>query len=107
MHQGREVYEFDYRCDSCKREYRFKDGKLRKLKIERDPVAEHLAMRGAEMDTVRNRRCSKCGGPLDEWLACEWCHERYSVDNGELVPQIEELLKPRKPQTSDFYALQR
>jgi hypothetical protein len=99
------VYEFDFRCDSCKREYRFRDGKLRELKVERDPVAEHLAMRKAERDAVRNRRCSECGGPLDDWLSCEWCHCRYSVDNGELVPKTEETPQP-KPKMADFYALQ-
>lgn len=46
------MYEFEFRCDSCKREYRFRDGKLRELKTERDPVAENLAMLKAEMDVV-------------------------------------------------------
>jgi hypothetical protein len=98
------MYEFDFQCGSCKGEYRFRDGKLRKLNTERDPAAERLAMHKAEIDTVRNRRCPQCGGPLDDWLTCEWCHERYSVDNGELVPKIDELLKP-KPRMPDFYAL--
>jgi nitrite reductase/ring-hydroxylating ferredoxin subunit len=97
------VYEFDFRCDSCKREYRFRDGKLNEVTIERDAVAEHLAMRKAELDAVRNRRCPHCGGPLDDWLTCEWCHERYSAENGELVSKTEELLK-RKPRISEFYA---
>jgi len=105
LHQGRDVYEFDFRCDYCKREFRFRDGKLKQLTIERDPVAEHIAMRKAEIDTVRNRRCPHCGGPLDDWLTCGWCHERYSVDNGELIPRIEEQLQ-HKPKMSDFYALQ-
>jgi hypothetical protein len=100
------VYEFDFRCDSCKREYRFRNGTLNGLKIERDPVAEHLAMHEAEIDTFRNRRCPNCGGPLDNWLACDWCHERYTVDNGELVPRTEEPPQA-KPKISDFYALQR
>jgi len=106
LHQGRDAYEFDFRCDSCKREYRFMDGKLRQLKIERDPVAEHMAMRKAEIDSVRNRRCPNCGGPLDNWLICDWCHESYSVDSGELVPRSEEPLQ-LKPKMSDFYAIQR
>ena len=103
--QGRDVYEFDFRCDSCKREFRFRDGMLKELSNERDPVAENLAMRQAEIDTIRNRRCPSCGGPLDNWLACEWCHERYSAENGELVPKIEQLLKQRKPRISEFYVL--
>ncbi|MGP8068738.1 MAG: hypothetical protein ACLP5V_02485 [Candidatus Bathyarchaeia archaeon] len=76
------------------------------MKIERDPVAEYIAMHRAEIDTVRNRRCSHCGGPLDDFLTCEWCHESYSVESGELVPRIEALLsKLRKPKMSEFYAI--
>jgi len=104
--QGRDVYEFDFRCDSCKREYRFMDGKLRQLKTERDPVAEYMAMRKAEIHSVRDRRCPNCGGPLDNWLRCDWCHESYSVDSGELVPRMKEPLQ-LKPKMSDFYAIQR
>ncbi len=106
--QGRDVDELGFRCDSCKREYRFREGRLKELKIERDPVAERMAMHKAEVDTVRNRRCPNCGGPLDEFLACEWCHESYSVENGELIPRIQELLaKQHKPKISEFYATQR
>jgi len=105
LHQNGEVYEFDFHCDSCKREFRFRDGKLKQLTIERDPVAEHIAMRKAEIDTIRNRCCPHCGGPLDDWFTCGWCHERYSVDNGELVPRIQKQLQ-LKPKMSDFYALQ-
>ena len=96
------MYEFDFRCGTCKREYRFRDGKLRGLKIERDSVAEHLAMRRAAMDTVRNRRCPSCGGPLDDRLACDWCSERYSVEAGELVPRAEDIVR-LKPRMQDFY----
>lgn len=104
-YQGRDVYELDFRCDSCKREFRFRDGNLKELKVERDAVAEQLAMRRAEIDTVRNRRCLACGGPLDDWLTCEWCHEKYSVDSGELIPRIEKAMRP-KPRMHDFYAQQ-
>ena len=78
--------------------------KLKELKIERDPVAEHMAMREAEIDTVRNRRCPHCGGQLDDWLTCGWCHERNAVGNGEFIPRMEEELQ-HKPKVSDFYAL--
>jgi len=98
------VYDLDFRCDSCKREFCFRDGKLQQLSNERNPVAENLAMRKAEMDSIRTHRCPACGGPLDIWLTCEWCHERYLAEKGELVPKIEELLKQRKP-LSEFYAL--
>jgi uncharacterized protein YbaR (Trm112 family) len=103
VHQGRDVYELDFRCGTCQCEYRFRDGKLKELKVERDPVAEQLAIREAEVDAVRDRRCSICGGPLDDWLTCDWCHQRFSVESGELVPRTEEALQP-KPQMSDFYA---
>jgi len=106
LDQGRDVYEFGFRCDSCKREFRFKDGKLEGLKTQRDPIAELMAMREAEMGAIRTRRCPRCGGPLDDWLTCDWCHEHYSIDNGELVPRIEDhLLKQRKPQMRELYAL--
>jgi len=98
LDQGREVYELGFRCDSCKREFRFKDGKLEELRTQRNPFAELMAMREAEIDTIRNRRCPHCGGPLDDWLSCDWCHEQYSTDNGELVPRNEDQLpKQRKP----------
>ena len=106
----RQIYELDFRCDSCKREFRFTEGKLRERKDERksvrDPVAEQLAIHEAEINTARNCRCSNCGGPLDEWLTCEWCHERYSITNGVLVSKIAEIPHP-KPKMSDYYALER
>jgi len=100
-----QTYEFEFRCDSCQREYQFIDGKLEDLKKKRDLVGEHVAVRKVEIITIRNRRCSHCGGPLDDFLTCEWCSERYVIENGELIPRIEELLK-RKPQMSEFYAQQ-
>jgi len=105
LNQDREVYEFGFRCDSCNREFRFTDGKLKELKAQRDPFAELMAMREAEFGAIRNRRCPHCGGPLGEWLTCGWCHEQYSIENGELVPRTETLLKQRKPQMREFYAL--
>jgi len=104
--QDRDEYEFGFLCDSCKREFRFKDRKLEELKTQRDPFAELMAMREAEISAIRNRRCPHCGGSLDDWLTCDWCHEQYSIDNGELVPRIEDhLRKQRKPQMREFYAL--
>jgi hypothetical protein len=100
------MYEFDFCCGTCKREYRFTDGNLKELKIERDPVAEQLAMRKAEIEAFRNCRCSQCGGPLDDWLTCDWCRERYSVERGELVPRVEDAVQ-FKPRMRDFYGAQR
>lgn len=97
------MYELDFRCETCKREYRFRDGKLKELKIERDLIAEQMAMRRAELGAFRSRRCLSCGGPLDDWLNCDWCHRRFSVESGELVLRTEEALQP-KPKMSDFYA---
>ena len=104
--QNSVVYELDFRCEKCKCEYQFRDGKLRELKVERDPVAEKLAIRQAEIDAFRNSRCINCGGPLDDWLTCDWCHERYSVDEGVLIPRPGDSPRP-KPKLSDFYALKR
>ena len=98
------MYEFDFRCDSCKHEFRFTDGRLRELRIERDPAAERMAIRKAELATIRTRRCTECGGPLDDFLTCEWCSEMYVIQDGELAPRIDELPKP-KPQMSEFYDL--
>ncbi|MGA2790328.1 MAG: hypothetical protein ABSF00_06135 [Candidatus Bathyarchaeia archaeon] len=103
--QGRDVDELGFRCDSCKREFRFREGRLKELKTEPDPVAERIVMHQAEIDTVRNRRCPHCGGPLDVFLTCEWCHERYSVKSGELVPRSEEPMQ-LKPKMRDYYAIQ-
>jgi len=102
--QGRDVDELGFRCESCNREFRFREGRLKELKIERDPVAERIAMHKAEVDVARNRRCLRCGGPLDDFLTCEWCHERYSVESGELVPRIVDWLSQQhKSKMSEFY----
>jgi uncharacterized protein with PIN domain len=101
-----EIYEFFFSCEKCGRQFVFRDGSLFEQKPSRDVAAEANAIHKLERTNALSRRCPQCGGPLDEWLTCGWCHERYSVDNGELVPIIEELLK-HKTQLSDFYALQR
>ena len=105
LQQSSVVYELNFRCDTCKREYQFRDGKLKELQAERDLVAEQLAMLKAEIDAFRSRRCPKCGGPLDDWLVCDWCRERYSVESGELVPRAE-VAVPLKPMMRGFYAVQ-
>jgi hypothetical protein len=100
---GREVDEFSFSCWKCSREYLFRDGELKELGVERDPVGAQLAMLRAEMDAFRGRRCLQCGGTLDDWLTCDWCHERYSIESGELVPRAEEAAQP-KTSMRDFYA---
>ena len=106
LQQGSDLYELDFRCEKCKREHHFTDAKLKELKVERDPVAEQIAMRKAELDAFHGCRCPKCGGPLDYWLTCEWCRERYSVERGELVPRAEDAVQ-FKPKMRDFYGAQR
>ncbi len=104
--RSRDAYISRLQCDLCHREYTLRDGKLAENREERDPVAELMAVRKAEIDVVRNRRCPQCGGPLDDWLTCDWCHEKYSIEYGELVPRNEDdLLKQHKPQMREFYAL--
>lgn len=93
-------------CDLCHREYTLRDGKLAEKREERDPVAESIAMHKAEVDAVRNRRCPHCGGPIDDFLTCDWCHEKYAVKSGELVRRIEDLLsRQRKPRINEFYVI--
>ena len=104
--RDKEAYVSTLQCDLCHREYTLRDGKVTEKREERDPVAELIATREAEIGPIRNRRCPRCGGPLDDWLTCDWCHERYSIANGELVPRIEDsMLQQRKPQMREFYAL--
>ena len=103
--KNREIEELEFRCDSCQKHYLYRDRILKEKMLERDEVAEIAAMHSAEFEAVRNRRCPHCGGPLDDFLTCDWCHESYSVDSGELIPRTEEPLH-LKPRMSDFYAIQ-
>jgi hypothetical protein len=107
----KEVDEFQFHCQSCKREYRYREGRLSEILKERDIVAEHKAMDYAEIESASRRRCSECGGPLNNTggcglLSCQWCHAQYVVKDGELFPRPEEdsLLK-QKPSMSEFYAV--
>jgi hypothetical protein len=86
------VYEFGFECESCKKEYRFREGKFSEILKERDTVAELTAMHNAEIDSALNRRCPECGGPLKNgngygFLTCQWCYALYVVRDGELVPR--------------------
>jgi hypothetical protein len=73
------IHEFTFRGDQCHREYQFKDGQLTAKALERDAM---------------NRRCSRCGGPIINphglALRCEWRGQDYSVNDGELQPNLED-----------------
>ena len=107
-----EEEELRFSCDACKREFRYADGQLGEVHRERDPKAESAAVVRSEHEAVLNHRCPACGGPISDGrmgplLTCLWCHERYSVEGGELVPRMEDFLPPPKPRLSDFYPAQR
>jgi len=97
--EDRQVDEFDFRCNICKVEYRFSDGKLRLKEPKRDLYAEALAVRHAEVDAGLTRRSPECGGPLKDGnglsiFRCGWCFNDYVIRDGELTPRPEKP-KPR------------
>jgi uncharacterized protein YbaR (Trm112 family) len=95
----RELDQFTFICNSCSREYLFKDDVIIEKTHGRDPVAESTAICHLEIEAALARRCPECGGPLNigyglHIFHCEWCQEKYQID-GELVPKPPEPL-PRK-----------
>lgn len=110
--KDREVHQFTFRCDSCNREYLFKDNGIIEKTNVRDPVAESTAIRHGEIEAALARRCLECGGPLKNEVVpfvfrCEWCHQDYSLtEGGELRPRIADRSLP-KPAMREFYAVHR
>src|SRR3990172_9216588 len=106
--QGRLVDEFTFRCESCKREYEFKDDKVLEKKRGRDPIAESQALDRSLRLAAMNRRCDNCGGPITRShgiaLCCDWCHQEYRIVDGQVQPTIEDSPTHRLSM-SDFYAL--
>jgi nitrite reductase/ring-hydroxylating ferredoxin subunit len=108
----REIDEFRFGCDACKREYVYADGQLSERRKERDTYAESAAIARSETEAALKHRCPACGGPISDgrvgsMFCCLWCGEKYGVETGELVPKPSEALLPQsKPKMSDFYALQ-
>ena len=104
----REIHEFNFRCEHCRREYRFKDGELLTKGHERDLNAESESMKPLELQDGLSRRCSQCGGPIVNpyglALRCEWCGQAYSMSDGELQQKNTDQPE-RKPTMRDFYAL--
>jgi Zn finger protein HypA/HybF involved in hydrogenase expression len=87
--QDRQVDEFTFHCEKCKREYLYKNDEIVEKGTERNLLAEHEALARFEFRNATNRRCPKCGGPITNFgslfvLECEWCHERYRITEGEL-----------------------
>jgi hypothetical protein len=98
--EGREVHEFDFSCDSCKRQYQFVGDKITEKRQGRDSIAETIAIQHGELQHALNCRCLNCGGPITNSpgtyaLSCEWCKEEYRIIGGELIPKPPEPL-PRK-----------
>ena len=106
---GREAHEFTFSCESCKREYQFKDDRIIEKRPDKDPLAEALAIQHSQLYDAINRRCLNCGGPITNGglaLRCEWCHQEYSAIDGYLQPKIIDQPQPR-PSMREFYALHR
>ena len=65
----REVHQFTITCDSCDREYLFKDEGIIEKTHGRDPVAETVAIRHGEIEAALARHCLVCGAPLKNRIA--------------------------------------
>jgi transposase-like protein len=55
------IHEFNFRCQSCKREYQFKDDQLTEKAPERNLGLEDEAITHSELQTGINRRCPESG----------------------------------------------
>jgi len=107
--EGGDTEVFSFGCDGCKREYLYLDGQLTEKKRERDTHAESTAIIESELDAALSHRCPACGGPISDGsagprFACLWCGETYSVEKGELIPRLKDLLRSARPKMGDFYA---
>jgi uncharacterized protein with PIN domain len=108
----REVHQFIFACDSCNREYLFKDDEIIEKTLGWNPVAETAAIHHGQIEAALHRRCLECGGPLKNGitlyvLRCEWCHQEYSLtEGGELQPRVVDQSLP-KPSMREYYAVHR
>jgi len=99
-------HAFTFQCESCKRKYWVRDGIIRPKEDKPDPVAQAVAIRRAEHEAVRTRRCISCGGPVLNGryglfvYRCQWCNAEYVLQGGELVPKPSEPV--RKPTLREF-----
>ena len=105
----REIHEFNFNCGSCNRKFQFRDDQLIEKPPERDPAAEISAVHNTQLKNAVNRRCLQCGGPITKGLGlsalnCDWCHQEYSLVDGELLAKPPDLTEP-KPKISEFYAV--
>jgi hypothetical protein len=110
--KDRELDQFTFTCNSCNRDYLFKDDVICEKPHDRDSYAETRAIHDAEIEAALARRCPECGGRLNNGitlhlLRCEWCHQEYSLtEGGELQPRITNQSIPR-PSMREFYAVHR
>jgi Zn finger protein HypA/HybF involved in hydrogenase expression len=100
-------FRWQLRCESCKREYDFKDDKVVEIKRGRDLIAESQALDRSLRLAAMNRRCDNCGGPMTSHgvaLCCDWCHQEYRIVDGQVQTTTEDSPTPRLSMR-DFYAL--
>jgi ribosomal protein S27AE len=106
--QPEAIHEFNFRCDSCKREYQFKDDQLIEKALQRNLGLEDEAIKQSDLQTGINRRCPECGGPINNKyglvLLCEWCQQEYSLTEGELQARPSEQPES-KPMRREFHAI--
>jgi DNA-directed RNA polymerase subunit RPC12/RpoP len=62
--QPEAIHEFNFRCDSCNREFQFKEGQLHEKAHERNLGREDEVARHSELEIGINRRCPDCGGRI-------------------------------------------
>jgi ribosomal protein S27AE len=106
--KSRQVQEFTFLCQTCNREYLFKDDKIVEKRPRRDPFVEELAIQNVQFLDATNRRCPQCGGPITNpygsTLRCGWCHQEYALSEGQLQPKSADPPQA-KPSLREFYAV--
>jgi endogenous inhibitor of DNA gyrase (YacG/DUF329 family) len=103
------IHEFNFSCGSCNRKFDFEDNQLTERQPQRGLAAETTEIHKAQHRDAVSRRCPTCGGPIKGGggyfgLSCDWCHQEYVLEEGELMARSPDLTET-KPKMNDFYAL--